>query len=212
MEKITRSDIWKTLSQIDVTDFCTETEISDDKTIRYLPLMKAHEIMMGAFPEYSWEFSEDPQGREVHYFDDGSAEVRCRMTIGNHTNITYLPVHLFGEAVTAPNAMQIHVAKQRARVKALGEFGLGYKMWLGGVPAPKMRDDNDPVEAKATEEDAIAAMWLDARSALNKATNVSAGKKIFDRYLKSLANRGFTDTNPDRWEKVCKAKDWRAGK
>ena len=212
MEQISRSYIWNTLSQIDVTDFCTETEISDDKTIRYLPLMKAHEIMMGAFPEYSWEFSEDPQGREVHYFDDGSAEVRCRMTIGNHTNITYLPVHLFGEAVTAPNAMQIHVAKQRARVKALGEFGLGYKMWLGGVPAPKMRDDNDPAEAKATEEDAIAAMWLDARSALNKATNVSAGKKIFDRYLKSLANRGFTDTSPDRWEKVCKAKDWRAEK
>ena len=212
MEKITRSDIWKTLSQIDVEEFCTEKEILNEKTIQCLPLMKAHEIMMGMFPEYSWEFSEDPAGREVHYFDDGSAEVRCRMTIGNHTNITYLPVHLFGEAVTAPNAMQIHVAKQRARVKALGEFGLGYKMWLGGVPAPKMRED--VVAGKLAEVadivSQVEALWVTTK--ITEATNKSAGMKIYRRYLGGLENRGWDDHDEHRWKNLCKAKGWSASK
>ena len=210
---LTRSQIWKTLSQIDVTEFCTETEISDDVTIRYLPLMKAHEIMMDAFPEYSWEFSEDPQGREVHYFDDGSAEVRCRMTIGTHTNITYLPVHYLGDAVMAPNSMQIHVAKQRARVKALGEFGLGYKMWM--VPsAPKMHED---VVAETVKEAEVAdivsqveALWLTTK--ITEANNKSAGMKIYRRFLDGLRNRGWDDHDEHRWENLCKAKKWSANK
>jgi len=210
---LTRSQIWKTLSQIDVTEFCTETEISDDVTIRYLPLMKAHEIMMDSFPEYSWEFSEDPQGREVHYFDDGSAEVRCRMTIGTHTNITYLPVHYLGDAVMAPNSMQIHVAKQRARVKALGEFGLGYKMWM--VPsAPKMHED---VVAETVKEAEVAdivsqveALWLTTK--ITEANNKSAGMKIYRRFLDGLRNRGWDDHDEHRWENLCKAKKWSANK
>tara|TARA_B100000768_G_scaffold116364_1_gene107694 strand:- start:521 stop:1165 length:645 start_codon:yes stop_codon:yes gene_type:complete len=210
---LTRSQIWKTLSQIDVTEFCTETEISDDVTIRYLPLMKAHEIMMDAFPEYSWEFSEDPQGREVHYFDDGSAEVRCRMTIGTHTNITYLPVHYLGDAVMAPNSMQIHVAKQRARVKALGEFGLGYKMWMV-PPAPRMHED---VVAETVKEVEVAdivsqveALWLTTK--ITEANNKSAGMKIYRRYLSGLENRGWDDHDEHRWENLCKAKSWSANK
>ena len=47
MDMLTRAQIWATLSNIDVTEFCTETEILDNKTLTYLPWMKAHEIMMG---------------------------------------------------------------------------------------------------------------------------------------------------------------------
>ena len=210
---LTRSQIWKTLSQIDVTEFCTETEISDDVTIRYLPLMKAHEIMMDSFPEYSWEFSEDPQGREVHYFDDGSAEVRCRMTIGTHTNITYLPVHYLGDAVMAPNSMQIHVAKQRARVKALGEFGLGYKMWMV-PPAPKMHEDVVAETAKEVEVadivSQVEALWVTTK--ITEANNKSAGMKIYRRFLDGLRNRGWDDHDEHRWENLCKAKKWSANK
>lgn len=210
---LTRSQIWKTLSQIDVTEFCTETEISDDVTIRYLPLMKAHEIMMDAFPEYSWEFSEDPKGREVHYFDDGSAEVRCRMTIGTHTNITYLPVHYLGDAVMAPNSMQIHVAKQRARVKALGEFGLGYKMWMV-PPAPKMHEDVVAETAKEVEVadivSQVEALWVTTK--ITEANNKSAGMKIYRRFLDGLRNRGWDDHDEHRWENLCKAKKWSANK
>ena len=210
MDTLNRAQIWKTLSTIDVTPLCTETEMIGKETIHYLPWMAAHEIMMDQFPEYTWEFSEDPQGREVHYFDDGSAEVRCRMTIGTHTNITYLPVHRHGVAIPAPSAMDINTAKQRARVKALGEFGLGYQMWLAKPDtSPELRED---AEDKVTEDDLVAQCWLAARDKIADATNVSAGKKHFSRYKKGLENRGLVDPNKNRWKEVCKAKGWRAEK
>ena len=75
--------------------------LEDGTSLTILPWMNAHALMMGKFPEYTWEFTEDPEGREVHYFNDGTAEVRCRMTIG--------PTHrslLFVRDLTAPSATQ----------------------------------------------------------------------------------------------------------
>lgn len=212
MDQISRSKIWETLSKIDVSELCTEKEILNQQTISYLPLMKAHEIMMDNFPEYQWEFSEDPAGREVHYFDDGSAEVRCRMTICNHTNTTYLPVHLYGEAVIAPNSMQIHVAKQRARVKALGEFGLGYKMWLNTDSAPKMRSENpkDIAEEKVKSEiDEVEKMWDKVK---DTPANREAGLKIYKRFNNWLKNQGIDDPQENRWADMCAKHGWKVVK
>jgi hypothetical protein len=213
MEQLTRSHIWNTLSKIDISEFCTETEILDQVTLKYLPWMKAHELMMNTFPEYSWEFSEDPEGREVHYFNDGSAEVRCRMTIGNHTNITYLPVHKFGEAISSPSSTDINVAKQRARVKALGEFGLGYTMWLK-EKGPKMREETlaeRPREVIIADEIAqVDELW--ATTKITNATNRSAGMKIYNRFIRGLENRGWEDHEENRWENLCKTKGWSASK
>tara|TARA_B110000093_G_scaffold113551_1_gene121757 strand:- start:2927 stop:3568 length:642 start_codon:yes stop_codon:yes gene_type:complete len=213
MDLSTRSEIWQKLSGIDVSTYCTEKEILNDKTIFYLPVMRAHEIMMNNFPEYNWEFSEDPAGREVHYFDDGSAEVRCRMTIGSHTNTTYLAVHAFGEAIIAPNSMQIHVAKQRARVKALGEFGLGYKMWLDSESVPKMLGANPAevrLQAISDEIDGIEAMWAKAKAI--ECTNREAGLKVYNRFAKWLMNQGMDDPQQNRWADLCKFKGWKINK
>ena len=207
MESLTKAHIWNTRSSIDVAPLCTETEHLSDTGLKYLPWMQAHELMMGVFPEYTWEFSEDQSGREVHYFDDGSAEVRCRMTIGTHTVITYLPVHRSGIAIKHPNAMDINTAKQRARVKALGEFGLGYTMWL---------TKTDPVFAvpevatEVSQAQMVEELWLTTK--ILDASNKSAGQKIFNRFTKGLDNRGWEDQNTTRWEEVCQAKGWRAEK
>lgn len=209
MEQVTRAQIWAKLSEVPVKDFCTEAEeIEEGKVLSYLPWMKAHEIMMDNYPEYRWEFSEDPTGREVHYFDDGTAEVRCRMTVEGHTNITYLPVHRKGKAITNPNSMQINVAKQRARVKALGEFGLGYTMWLESVPAPEFREDTAE-EQPLSDQDQVDEIWDLALPQLNAAKNQEAGIRIYNRFTRGLENRGLVDTTPKRWQTFCKDKGWR---
>jgi hypothetical protein len=214
MEKITRAHIWKKLSNVAVKDFCTEEEVTEDNTVLlYLPWMKAHEMMMDNYPEYRWEFSEDPTGREVHYFDDGSAEVRCKMTVEGHTNITYLPVHRRGKAIVNPNSMQINVAKQRARVKALGEFGLGYKLWLDSAvktpPAPTTRDDAPSESVKQSDLDQVEEIWANALPELLKAENAEAGKRIYLRFTRGLDNRGLEDGQPKRWASICKKQGWK---
>ena len=199
---ITRSKIWTTLSAIDVKPFCTETEIVGDNVLTYLPWMKAHELMMSVFPEYTWEFTEDHRGRECHYFDDGSAEVRCRMTVGGQTNQTYLPIHRSGKAITSPSAMDVNTAKQRARVKALGEFGLGYRMWLHG----KAKEDAVATPDAAPDEMIMVQSLWDS-TAIDDSTDFEAANRLYSRYTKGLQNRGWTDTTGN-WANLCKRNGW----
>lgn len=209
MDMLTRAQIWATLSEINVKPHCTETEVIDDLVLKYLPWMKAHEIMMGVYPEYSWNFTEDHQGRECHYFDDGSAEVRCRMTIGEHTNITALPIHRNGKPISSPSAMDVNTAKQRCRVKAMAEFGLGYSMWLNEEekkPEPK----EEPVEEETIDEsELVTALWN--KTKIEQTKSFGDAQKLYARYQKGLQNRGWTDDS-GRWEALCKKNNWRATK
>jgi|TARA_B110000114_G_scaffold18006_2_gene17388 hypothetical protein len=208
MEHTSRAQIWAKLSEVEVRDYCTEAEETEDGVVLlYLPWMRAHALMMDNFPEYRWEFSEDPTGREVHYFDDGTAEVRCRMTVEGHTNITYLPVHRKGKAITNPNSMQINSAKQRARVKALGEFGLGHSMWLESVSTPAYRDDEVKSE-QLSDKDQVNELWAVTVPLLKEATTQEAGLKIYKRFTRGLENSGLVDTVPKRWQAVCKKQGW----
>jgi len=211
MDMLTRAHLWATLSDIDVTPFCTETEILGDLVLAYLPWMKAHEIMMQTFPEYHWEFTEDPSGRECHYFDDGSAEVRCRMTIGGQTNITYLPVHRSGKAINSPSATDINTAKQRCRVKAMGEFGLGYTMWLSSQIKEQSASQAEPEAEPEAESDMnkVAAIW--AHLKFDECKTLSEATKLHDKFKRGLTNRGLIDFTGN-WEALCKDKGWRAAK
>ena len=208
MDMLTRAQIWAELSNIDVAPFCTETEIIEDKVLTYLPWMKAHEIMMGVFPEYHWEFTEDPDGRECHYFNDGSAEVRCRMTIGGQTNITYLPVHRSGKAIDQPSATDINTAKQRCRVKAMGEFGLGYTMWISSQ-IKEIEEAEEPVVEEINEEEKIKEVWKLCK--FDEAKTLSQAQKKYDKLKTQLANRGLTDDG-FYWAKLCEQRGWRASK
>ena len=217
MELLTRAHIWATLTTIDVTPFCTETEVVGDQVLTYLAWMKAHEIMMGTFPEYHWEFTEDPTGRECHYFDDGSAEVRCRMTIGGQTNITYLPVHRSGKAIESPSATDINTAKQRCRVKAMGEFGLGYTMWLSSqikvVEEKRVSKSLQSTPSETNDADSerqkVIAIWDHLK--FGDAKTLSEATKLHDKFKRGLTNRGLTDSTGN-WESLCKDKGWRASK
>ena len=216
MDTLTRAHIWATLSDIDVAPFCTETEVVGTQVLTYLPWMKAHEIMMGVFPEYHWEFTEDPTGRECHYFDNGSAEVRCRMTIGGQTNITYLPVHRSGKAINSPSATDINTAKQRCRVKAMGEFGLGYTMWLSSqikeIEEANVSETEQSISLETDEAaEAIKVKEVWKLCKFDEAKTLSEATKKYDKLKVQLANRGLTDDGV-YWARLCEQRGWRASK
>jgi hypothetical protein len=104
--------------------------------------------------------------------------------------------------------MQINSAKQRARVKALGEFGLGHSMWLESVPAPEFREDTAK-EQPLSDQDQVDEIWDLALPQLNEAKNQEAGIRIYNRFTRGLENRGLVDTTPKRWQTFCTDKGWR---
>lgn len=218
MDKTTKAHIWATLSDVNITPHCTESETINGSTFPAVSWMNAHALMMGIFPEYTWEFTEDPEGREVHYFNDGTCEVRCRMTIEGHTQITSNMVRDGGEVVRNPNSFQINTAKQRCRVKAMAEFGLGHELWLKNTtpePVEEVTDESyEPVAEPAQDQDpqqktVIDRLWVGSLEEIQKARTKTAGQKMFDRYVKALKTRGLEDYRIDRWEEVCEKKGWK---
>lgn len=223
MDKTSKAHIWATLSAVNIKPHCTESETISGEKFPAVSWMNAHVLMMENFPEYTWEFTEDPESREVHYFNDGTCEVRCRMTILGHTQITSYMVRDGGDVVRNPNSFQINTAKQRCRVKAMAEFGLGHQLWLKKptVEEPEVVEEvtdqsyedvlpTDDTEADSKVRNSIDRLWITSLEEIQKARTKTAGQKMFDRYVKALKSRGLEDYRLDRWEEVCSKKGWSA--
>jgi len=197
--EVSRFNIWKTLSAVDV-----RPHLVTDGNLHYLPWAKAHQLMMSIYPEYSWQFSEDDKKREVHYFDDRTAEVRLAMNVEGHTLYTSQTVRGAGVASAAiqnPNAEQIHNAKQRCRVKALGEFGLGFVCW--SEPMIPQESKVEP-EREEPESDPRDELW----EPVCKSKNLSIAKKAAARYQNALRNRKLEDDSEFRLMALTEERGW----
>ena len=192
--EVSKFAIWKQLSAIDV-----RRHLVTDGNFSYLPWAKAHQLMMATNPNYSWQFSEDDQKREVHYFQDGTAEVRIAMTVEGHVIYTSQTVRGAGvasPAVKNPNAEQIHIAKQRCRVKALGEFGLGFVCWSEPMQQEPIID--------APESDPRDELW----EPVCESKSLSLAKKAVARYQNALRNRKLDDDSQQRFKALMEERQW----
>lgn len=175
--------------------------VSPTNDLEHIPWMDAHLSFLSLFPDYHWEFLENDQGQEAFFYPDGTAEVRCRMTVGDRSIITSLPVHKRGKAIIKPSAFEINTAKQRCRVKAMAEFGWGAELWAkyenpeDSVPTatPVTRPEPD----RATEEDR-EDQWISVAAITNQKDAHAAMK----RYAKWCANVGLEDDSEERWDKL----------
>lgn len=202
----TKKQIWDTLFKVDVSEHVKFLSVGA-KSLPYLPWPAMHVLMMQNFPEYSWSFSEDHHMREAHYFEGGSCEVRCTMTIGEHTIITSLAVTDSDEAESNPSASLIATAKQRCRVKAAAEFGLGFSLWHDSeqftdeAPAPSKKEPQK--KANYISEEEYFAKHVAAKASRAEA---QAGKK---KLLGALKNRKKPlDGVEQLWAELCTEKGW----
>jgi len=208
MEKLSRAQIWATLSKVSSKDFSTKKF----GEITYVDWMSTHAVMMSKFPEYRWEFLLNADDRPAFYYPDSTAEVRCKITIGEHETLTTLPVYgSRNKPIQNPNADDVNTAKQRCRCKALAEFGLFQDLWSGmefdgetdseAVATQASTDDQTPTAATKTADD----IWSDNQATMMKAVDGGEAKKLYRKFENSLKNLGIKDSNDNRLDQYLKA-------
>jgi len=216
-----KSEVFQTLSRVDVRPYVRHTSTLDnslEKLLPHLPWQFAHQLMLEHYPDYEWSFAENPDGLEVFYFKDGTAEVRCVMSIGEATMIASKSVTgPQNKAYANPSADDIHNAKMRCRVRALAELGLGWDLWINPddyckTEAPAAQE---PVEEKGsaikqTESASVEdRMFATVQAATTKASALAEIKKIKGGWK----NRKLPMEELEaRWKELCTERGWKNGK
>jgi hypothetical protein len=220
-----RSSVFKKLSNVDVKPYVKWSDAEDNgKPIKlpYLPWQNAHALMMENYPDYEWAFDRSPEGLEVFYFADTTAEVRVTVSVGNSSiHVSKSVTGYNNKPVQNPNADDIHNAKMRCRVRALAELGLGWDLWLNhdnypfitdssskkptkkAVSPSKVGDDAKYQSEKSEEEAKQVYLEKVAKVVVSKET----AKKYKPKAGRQWANRKWDeDEFHERWEVLLKAK------
>ena len=212
---ISKEEIYKCLSDVDIRPYVKVSKNSDGDSFPHLPWHSAHALMMGKYPEYEWAFAENPEGLEVFYFKDGTAEVRVVVTIGSVSVIASKSVtDGFDKAKPNPSADDIHNAKMRCRVRALAELGLGIDLWMNPkeyLPKaskqkeekPAAQQNSEPKEE--TEQEAMDELFGQVRKCKDHKTALVKKKKLATGWK----NRKWSqDELEKRWSELVTEKEW----
>jgi hypothetical protein len=197
------SEIWNNLSFVNVND-----DLDKKNGYSYLSWSPAWATLMEHYPTSNFYF-ENQRGEngEVNNeglirFPDGTAEVRCVLTVDGVTRTMWLPVmdHR-NNAIKNPNARDINDAKMRCLVKAMSLFGLGLYIYAGEDLPDAAKAKLAPKTAAPTDTVETATLM----SAINTASNLDELKAAFSKASKYARNR-----NDDALLKeVTEAKDKR---
>jgi hypothetical protein len=213
---INKKSVFETLSKIAVKDYVKHSKSEDGKMLPYLPWTYAHQLMMENFPEYEWSFSENPEGLEVFYFKDGTAEVRVVMSIGDVTMIASKTVtNGTGSAYPNPNANDIHNAKMRCRTRAMAELGLGWDLWVNPENYPyeetksvvkealKKAEDRKAEEPKPSKEEELFSYLLEAKTE-------KEARAVYTKVKGAFKSRKLNmDELDKRWSELKKERKWK---
>lgn len=184
------AEIWQKLSAVDVSSM-TETKQAGSVKLTYLSWAHAWAVMMEHYPDMYVTFTSYERSTEtatthndVQYYRDGSAAVKCNVTIGGCIRSFTLPVmdHK-NKAIQNPDAWAINTAKQRCMVKVFALFGLGHYIYAG---------EDLPVEPKS--ESATTGVQSDAPfdkareiyKAIQTASSVKAITTVLDNNAEDL--------------------------
>ena len=127
----THSEIWKTLSTVNVSQ-----HVEKKGNLSYLSWAWAWGTLMEHYPQAEFEMDWKPSVEA-----DGSVTVWCEVTIDDCVRKMWLPVmDNRNNAVSSPNAREISDARMRCLVKCLALFGLGFSLYAGeDLPAKPSR-------------------------------------------------------------------------
>ena len=213
---INKKSVFETLSEIPVKDYVKHSKAEDGKMLPYLPWTYAHQLMMENYPEYEWSFSENPDGLEVFYFKDGTAEVRVVMSIGDVTMIASKAVtNGTGSAYPNPNANDIHNAKMRCRTRAMAELGLGWDLWVNPEnyayaepksvvkEALKKAEDSKAQKPEQSKEEELFSYLLEAKTEKEASAVYTKVKGAFKSRKLNM------DELDRRWSELKKERKWK---
>ena len=175
--------IWDTLSKINVNQ-----HVEKKNGFSYLSWAWAWGVLMENFPNSKFSFEKFDGGSETFYYPDGTAEVRCALTVEGITRVMWLPVmdHR-NNAITKPNARAINDTKMRCLVKAMSLFGLGHYIYAG----EDLPDTTSSAQAEPSAPDADPVEEL--RQSLASAKTLDELKAAFTKASKYAKNRNDAD-------------------
>jgi hypothetical protein len=168
-KELTYKDVWDNLSKIDCSD-----KVEKKMNLSYLSWAWAWGVLMEHYPQASYLFYQGEDDVPYVKFPDGTAEVRCRVSIDNLTReMTLSVMDNRNNAIQNPNSRQVNDTKMRCLVKCLAMYGLGHYIYAGeDVPSsdkeePKQESKNmakvsKPVEKPVEEpKDDKGEEWAD---------------------------------------------------
>jgi hypothetical protein len=138
-KELTYKDVWDNLSKIDCSD-----KIEKKMNLSYLSWAWAWGVLQEHYPQAQYLFYQGESDVPYVQYPDGTAEVRCRVSIDNLTREMTLSVMDYkNNAVQNPNSRQVNDTKMRCLVKCLAMYGLGHYIYAGeDVPSA----DKEPVK------------------------------------------------------------------
>ena len=192
MSNLSYLEIWKRLSNVGLGEF-----IEIKNGFDFVAWSRIWAELMNQYPMATFEFS------EVIYFKDDSAEVRCRVRIGDCEREAFLAVTNFkNQAIKNPGAVDIQNSKQRCLVKACGLFGLGFSLWLGEAVETTLVGSDDLLDKIATvvERDfaEIFLSWKEFRRFVKEYKKAPLNELPYEdseKLLKWLKSKGAKDVS-----------------
>jgi len=138
-KELTYKEVWDNLSKIDCSD-----KIEKKMNLSYLSWAWAWGVLQEHYPQAQYLFYQGESDVPYVQYPDGTAEVRCRVSIDNLTREMTLSVMDYkNNAVQNPNSRQVNDTKMRCLVKCLAMYGLGHYIYAGeDVPSA----DKEPVK------------------------------------------------------------------
>lgn len=148
---MSKSDIWKTLSAIDVS-----AHVEKKGQFSYLSWAWAWGTLMEHYPEATYEMHA-PQ-----YVGDGdqkTAMVSCTVAIGEQSRYMWLPCMNFqNNAKNNPDVKDVSDTRMRCLVKCIAMFGLGHYLYAGEDLPRTEPPAGEPEEQIACIEDLLIKM------------------------------------------------------
>ena len=138
-KELTYKEVWDNLSKIDCSD-----KIEKKMNLSYLSWAWAWGVLQEHYPQAQYLFYQGEGDVPYVQYPDGTAEVRCRVSIDNlNREMTLSVMDYKNNAVQNPNSRQVNDTKMRCLVKCLAMYGLGHYIYAGeDVPSA----DKEPVK------------------------------------------------------------------
>ena len=190
-KELTYKEVWDNLSKIDCSD-----KIEKKMNLSYLSWAWAWGVLQEHYPQAQYLFYQGEGDVPYVKYPDGTAEVRCRVSIDNlNREMTLSVMDYKNNAVQNPNSRQVNDTKMRCLVKCLAMYGLGHYIYAGeDVPsADKEPVKNEkPVKEKPVKEEPTPVETPTEDVEADKGYGTEAWAELFVKSFLDLAKLSKT--------------------
>jgi hypothetical protein len=145
----TYKSVWDNLNKIDLS-----SQTDKKMNLTYLSWAWAWGVLMENYPEATYDFYQADDGTPFCKYPNGTAEVRCRVQIGElQREMSLAVMDNRNNSIAEPSSTDVNNAKMRCLVKCLAMFGLGHYIYAGeDLPQDTKAEPKPKAEPKAKEE------------------------------------------------------------